>query len=605
MRRRCEKVTIGAVAMPRNAPSHRRALAAALLGAVAVALFSTRVDGVFTIDEHSYVATVTALRDGRLTVPGTEGLPPSPELLAFDAAPRARAVPSTPVSSSSPPLYALFALPFSFGGWPGLIALQILAFLTCAVLVFRLAALHARHPATPWLACGAYVLGAHSIEYAQGVWPHILATALVTGAVACAAHARVRGASWLLFASGALAGLAAGVRYQNIVLGVALGACVFLWSRRRRLFATAAFVAGLTLPLFASSAMNAARLGSWNPVSKGPHYLAVAAADARRNVVVDGLVSTFARVVDYAAWPAPRPSLHEQEKWLAKDARSGRFVLHGAIKKAWLQSSPWLLVVLVGMALAWTRRARDLPARAELRAASILVAAVIGMFALYGFRRDDGWSFNQRYFLELLPIASVALAWLIDELDLGWRAIASAALVTAAALGGALALDLDATVRHRLLAWAPLVLAAGAAALAVLRPRGTALAILLGCCLGWSFAAHVGDDLAASRRIRGGNADRLAAIEAALPPEEPIAVFAYWGGKDALGPLLLDRDLVLVDPWIDRGADARRLLRAFLDRGRRVYVIGGMPREILDPLLDGLRGARTVSRGIPIFRVDP
>jgi hypothetical protein len=71
-----------------------------------------------------------------LTVPQTDGLPPSAELLFFDPGPWTRTVTATPVASTAPPLYALVALPFSVFGWRGLVALNTLAFLATSLLIF-------------------------------------------------------------------------------------------------------------------------------------------------------------------------------------------------------------------------------------------------------------------------------------------------------------------------------------------------------------------------------------------------------------------------------------------------------------------------------------
>src|SRR5690348_910091 len=96
----------------------------------------TVVPGVFTTDDTNYLINVLALRHGRVTVANTEGLSPSRELLAFDPGPWTRGVSATPVASSAPPLYALLALPFSWFGWRGLVALNTIAYLAAIALTF-------------------------------------------------------------------------------------------------------------------------------------------------------------------------------------------------------------------------------------------------------------------------------------------------------------------------------------------------------------------------------------------------------------------------------------------------------------------------------------
>ena len=156
--------------------------------ALSAATLSLAIEpGVFTTDEASYLTTVRALRAGRLTVPGTEGLPPSRELLGFDPAPKHRAVAATPVAPTAPPLYALVALPFSLGGFPGLFFLQVLAFCAGGACVFVLARRLRPTGSSPWLALVLYGLGGYLLEYALGLWPHALSVALAAAALLAAA----------------------------------------------------------------------------------------------------------------------------------------------------------------------------------------------------------------------------------------------------------------------------------------------------------------------------------------------------------------------------------------------------------------------------------
>src|SRR5262249_17419457 len=132
--------------------------------------------------------------------------------------------------------------------------------------------------------------------------------------------------------------------------------------------------------------------------------------------------STWARVVDYSAWPPMPPGVHLLPVLLPKEPETGAFLVLGALKKAWLQSSPWLLVALLGLGRAAFRKG-------EARALALPILGVLGLFPFYGFRRIDGWCFNQRYLLELMPLAAVALAWALDGLELRWlAALAGAAL---------------------------------------------------------------------------------------------------------------------------------------------------------------------------------
>jgi hypothetical protein len=580
----------------------QRWLAPGVLAVLAIVLLATAVPGVFTIDEDSYIATVVGLRDGTLRIENTAGLPPSPELLSFDAAPKIRTISETPVAPNFPPLYAVFAVVFSFAGIRGLIALQVFAFVVCAYLVFAVVRRETKRTDLAWLALGAYVLGSFAIEYAQAVWPHALAMALVMGAVDLLSrlrHGDVSARRVVIYAAiaGVCIGCAAGVRYQNIVLVLLVGATL-LWVPRRRL-AIAGYVLGCAIPILTSAAMNASRLGTWNPVSKGSaQYLDVGRARSTGAKVEDAFVSTWARVVDLSAWPG---ATHSQG---VPQSVSGAYLLVTGMKKALLQSAPWALLPLFAVFAAWFRRERSTE-RAALRGYSVIVAGVLGLFAAWGFR-DDGWSFNQRYLLELMPILCVALAISLADWKPSWRvfgagvaggiALAAAIIAVDESIGGQIAM-----------LKLPIAIAAAVTIAYVLRNRrrayALALAATLGVGLGWAATIHIADDLPASRLLRHSNRHRVEEFVTAVPDAAPAALVAYWGRKDPFGPLHLDRDLVIIDPWIDDTRDTVTLVDLLLKQNRIVYVDLAMPQ----PLIGAITRGRKVQRSkIPwLVRIVP
>jgi hypothetical protein len=127
---------------------------------------------------------------------------------------------------------------------------------------------------------------------------------------------------------------------------------------------------------------------------------------------------------------------------------------------------------------------------------------------------------------------------------------------------------------------------------------GRWLAALAGTALGWALAVHLGDDLPASRALRRQSVMLERAYERALPaPSEPAALVAWWGMKDAAGPLLLDRDLVVLDARNDDAETLGRLIDDLQAAGRRVLVVANaFPRRSLGPALAG-RTTRTVRSG--------
>jgi hypothetical protein len=531
-------------------------------------------------------------------------------LLAFDAAPASRDVTSTPVASVAPPLYAVFALPFSVLGLRGLIALQVIAFIVCAWFVHSITRRRTGRVDLAWLALATFVLASFSIEYAQGVWPHMLAVALVLAAFDFIGRLgnsdRSRRSALMLAAfAGLCAGAAAGVRYQNVAIAGLLGLTLLVWHRS----AILPFVLGLALPLFVSGAMNANRIGSWNPISKGPGYTKMGLAHQAPERAHDAFTSTWARAVDFTAWPQPRPD-GAVEDVFRKHPVTGAFQQLGGLKKALLQSSPWALVSLLAVALAWRRRRDGVDSRhiLELRRISLLVAGVLGMFALYGFRHD-GLCFNQRYLLELMPLLSIALAIALADLDLRWKFLAAGA--TGGVVLGVLVTQLEPgdVTRQLAVMKAPLVLAAAAVGAWLLarrpgRVRAGTFTVLLGVNLGWAGAIHLREDLVESRKLRDTNRQRLNDFEAAVPAGHPIAIIAYYGNKDAFGPLTLDRDVVIVDPWIDRSASIRLLVDAMVAQGRTIFVAGPLPGPTVSALSSGYRPTR-VERARSIFQLVP
>jgi len=560
-----------------------------LLVALGAILTVSVVPGSFTIDEPNYLVTVIGLQQGRLTVPGTERLPPSRELLYFDPAGASRVSVTTPVASTAPPLYAPLALPFAYLGWRGLVLLNTLAFLVTIALVFVYARAHVARPRTGWLAAGTFALGGYAIEYALGLWPHMLSVALTTGAVLLASRAWNGASLANALGAGFLAGLAAGVRYQNLIVAGCLGLGLLVWSRRR-LAAGWRFAAGASLPLLLSAIVNHARLGSWNPVSKGPGYLSTGAGVVSAGFLADAVQMFWGRVVDHAAMPF----LASTASYIGRNPLTGAYVIGGAMKKAWLQSAPWILPALVLLVLAWGS-GRDLTpsARREVRALSVIVFAVLAAFAVSGLTRTDGLNYNQRYFLELVPLCAVVFAWSLDRFDLARADLAAGVLLGGLPAVAALywaPLEIRLYTETRL----PLVLAALlTAAWLHARWRGErrVLTLLAGACLGWALFVHLGDDVRESLSFRAQKLRVLRALDPVIPDRS--AVFTYASPKDALGALQLDRDVVILDTNFDLGADAPRLARALLAAGRRVFVlVNGLP----EPILGGLAAVGGVRR---------
>jgi hypothetical protein len=553
-------------------------LVLAVLGAAAALLI---VPGVFTVDENNHLAWVVSLRSGQLTLPGTDALPRSSELLFFDPVPEVR--PGARASSVVPPLYGLFALPFSLAGWTGLFLLNLAAWLVTIALVRAAARRAGASQPAAWIGALAFALAGFSLEYAVGVWPHALAACLSLAAFVAALHAADRDRVRWAYAAGLLAGLATGVRYQHIVTAGLLG-LVLLTDPVRRVRKALAYATGLALPLALCSVANSLRAGIVNPVSKGRGYVGLPGL-ATAAPPWDPLRAFGAQVLDFSM----QRHIPVWQQMGGHWSDTGALMLLSAVKKALLQSAPWVLVVMVAMGAAWLRGQPVNPARRVLRSAGIVVAGVLLLFACAGTNRHDGWCYNARYLFDLIPLAALALALLIERTGMCWRPLAAGAVAGGLGALVPLALSPASAARQLALMYVPLLLAFASVLLfaaARRRPRVQRwLAPAMGVLLGWATAVHVGDDLPAARARRLANLNKLSSV-AALLPDVPVALFAQ--RADALGPLLLERrDLVIASTWPDHGHDTPALLEAFQRAGRRVFVLPDVPEAELRALSAG------------------
>ena len=593
-------------------------------------LLVTSIRGVFTVDEANYLVTVLGVRAGSSHVPNTAGLSPSRELLFFDPGPWTRVVARAPVASVAPPLYAAMALPFSYAGWRGLVALNVLAYLAVVTVVFVYARGHAAKAFTPWLAAGAVGLGAYLPEYAQGLWPHMLSVALCTGGIYAASRSLDSGRVAAAAMAGLLLGLATGVRYQNAALIAAAGFGLFiecmshlrrprvraskigradgrsseLGDARRHMQALAAFVAATALPLAASAAINHSRFESWNPISKGSGYLHVPLPSTGPSLF-DPLVMFWGLVIDFTV----RPLLHgpDVETWWRYDAVTHTHLMYGLIeKKALVQSAPWALLGMCALSVSLRPSGTRINGRQKhLRFLCLIVGAVFTTFAFAGVTRHDGLAFNQRYLLEAVPFLAVAFAWAVET-----RAFQPRLFVWGGSAGAVLALapllltPVEGTAaasfwifRHLGVMKLPLLLgallvAAWSASMRWPRLRGS-VALLAGMCVAWGCALHAVTDLQASRYVRGVNEARADALARVLPDHS--AVVTHWGYKEGAVPLLLDRDLVILNAHADEAAATPRHVEELLRAGRRVFVVAdGFPADMLERVVSG-RAAQPIA----------
>ncbi|MCK5799927.1 MAG: hypothetical protein KAI47_22205, partial [Deltaproteobacteria bacterium] len=573
----------------------------------------------FSLDDDNHVVSVVALRGGSFVVPGTRDLSPSRELFWFDPAGHRRP-PAAQAVSTLPPFYAVMAQPFAAAGWRGLLFLQAAMFFFSVGFIFWLARRRLADRRLAWVAAITLGLGAALVEYALGLWPHMLSMVLCTVAFVWVSEdlGGDMPRAILRLGGGLFVGLAIGVRYQNIVyaLGLALG---ILLLSRARLREGAAFGMGLLPPLLFNAFVNHARLGTFNPITKGAGYLSFGASKESRLVrVASAFVS---RIFDSSLTPVW--SLGHQ-RWWSRDPKTHALMSWGILKKAWIQSLPWAALPLILMFRAWFRPASDSkdlnPQDAsegslrwrqtiDLRLISLVISVVIAAIISFGPRRHDGLSFNQRYFIDLAPLLVHGLMITLDGLgDPKFHR----RLFFGFAVGVVLAMLIlsmrprTSIGRQLLILRVPLVLALLLVGAWFFRHRARfrkLVGLVAGIAIGWAAGVHLAGDVRGSIAARHRHYSEGAALAQALPRHESIAVFAYSAAKDALGPLMLTRDLVVADPHNDGGATAPRLVREFLAQGRRVFVItNGHGGALFSRMREGLQVLKPRRLQIPLHR---
>jgi hypothetical protein len=223
-------------------------------------------------------------------------------------------------------------------------------------------------------------------------------------------------------------------------------------------------------------------------------------------------------------------------------------------------------------------------------------------------------TFNQRYLLEIVPCAAVALAWALDSHRVRADGIVrgeilGAALVLLVLMATPLAPGEDTrlwSLRHVVLSKAPLIIAvlvalawlAARTHVAVWLPVGS----LLGVAFGWALTLHLADDVVGAHLLRRHNRDRGQVLSRVLPDRSALVV--YWANRDAAVPLLFDRDIVILDAGADDGIDAPVLVRELLAQGRRVFLLpDGFPRYVVDRIRAGLGSESIAIEELKMFEL--
>ncbi len=479
-----------------------------------------------------------------------------------------------------------------------------------------------------------------SLQYAFAPWPHQITTGLVMAAVALVVEGLRRppgAALGLGAAAGLVLGVSIGVRVDGVLALLAL-VLVCLFVRPVRLWPILGLGLGVIAPLVWISLINGERFGITHPFTYGreaeggrtdpAHYLVLgtvvlagvaalwglsrlprpqrpllalaggAVAALAVALVIDlPLLSSIARgaVRTLIDMPLIPPSDHLSAEpmpfrggqvYLATLGRiateSGQTIYHFTLKKAVLQSLPWLPVIALALLLPRPEREAQ---RLPLAVLMLVPLGFVSFVAATGW--DGGPTYNMRYVQPALPLLALAMAMSLSRLaSLTVRVPPRLILLlfAVAGLGSVIFLKAPLPVLELLVLGVPLALALLAAAAVVWllsspagarrRPAQATLSMAL-VSLAWSFSVAVASDLPGEQVVRSltrAKADHLAASL----PRGGVILFGH-GTEDhflrTIAPAMAEQDFTVLRPHRTAFADLPQIVTVLKDRGTPTLIV--------------------------------
>jgi hypothetical protein len=433
--------------------SHRQALVrervvidlrlVGLLFILALAMAIIRPPYAFSYDDFIYVEMARAFwQDGALHIAGRGGVAGAPELvLPLTHASEGHVYPQYPA------LYGILAAPFyGLAGVRGLVFLNAASFFSVLWLTLRVVrnlyglALDRRFVA------GLLAIATFLPAYGFGVWPHMLALAVLLSGVeraTCHLSTGKRPETVNLILAGLWFGLAIAIRVDSFLPALAMLFWLAIFGAPGQRSAPVWMIFGMLPFLLLASALNGEKFGTYIPLSYGPKSGTDSVTSYLPHLVGAGLILFLATwlnpkgprasqivaklrtpfyVVPAAMIAGSILMLFEPLRTIAwnvvvlttslqfLDAESlgaagridanGLFVTGGLHKKALLQSAPWLVlgsVALGGLLFGQRVAARGL--------CLLVIAAVVGFYSLNQWH--GGYGHNMRYFTPALPFLAI------------------------------------------------------------------------------------------------------------------------------------------------------------------------------------------------------
>jgi hypothetical protein len=593
-----------------------------LLGHILFSVFAV-VPGHFVSDEGIYHQMSKAFAEEQtLTLWQEYGEFPSPELRTWNHVTGK----DGSLQSQYPYLHPVLAWPFyKMAGFRGLFALNAIAYVALAGFCFLLGNRLWREPRVAADAVILLTLGSYAWQYSQAAWSQSLSAAFLLAGVyfgVCAVQAGERRTALLYgWAAGMVVGLGAGIRLDVFFMAPALF-IPLLYDRAPRWRVAAAVLVGLLPGLLLLSLTNFAKFGTLQPLSYGRpsgaasisayiplFFMALAVLTTawiasrdtvwpivvRHRLVLSAAVVVLATAITFLVppigamlWRLARGAwILVADLSLLEPSVGGIAITRGAsgaimyanmVKKALLQSLPWLPVALLAVA----GLPRD---RAAIFSHAAPLLTVLAFVTVYGwFTWHGGYAFNLRYFVPLLPIFAIYGAMGIHMLSQGDNSpkLRFAAAMTAVVAGAAwlfmLFRDTDIEAIEIVTLNLPLVLAAILAMVLVLflARRGITavrrLAFFVSfACVAWAFVMALLVDLPLTLILRQVRYETGALLAAHVPPDS-VLFSTYDPASFVLTEIPGARNA-----WVsmDEYRDSRQILKTSLAAKRPILAFFG------------------------------
>ena len=590
--------------------------------------------GCVVIDEVTYHAMTRALvRTGSLTLDNGLDVISSPELEWEHA----RAVVGGPSEASGasrlvaqyPYGYAFLVAPlYAVLGQRAFVVLNTLAFYGTVLVTRSLAFDVLGKRALAVAAALVFALGTYVWEYSFGTWPHAVTLFLCMAAVLLSLRATNLPpalASTRQLAAGALVGAAVTMRLDAIfaMAAVVLVPAIVPSKHGKAVGPLAMGLLGSTPGLALLAVTNHVKFGSWQPLSYGPwhgagsntglrtylplavlgvasvaatHLLSSRAARLRRQHAVwaaSAIVAAIAialaigplriiarRVVD-GMWMIVFDLRHSNPNAVQRGLShgpGGAMMYVGALKKAFVQSLPWLPLAVAAPFFSGIAE----PRRRRLIALAVPVVVHVGVFGALAWH--GGLCLNLRYLLPALPFAAVLATygayrlarrapWVVRHLR-EFDAIVLIAVAVWLVSAVLFVYPSSLVVQARFLLDAPLVIAASLAVALVVaaRRRGPgapafALALTLVAVV-WAGLTELSYDAVAIFRARASNRKAAEMVMA----HAPSSAFVFAEFPDLVSDAM-ENGNAIAEPARDGFAGVSAIVAEAARHGRPSYAV--------------------------------